>query len=96
MKGCLKVPSRAPSPANDLPRKTVCFCDDGEEQIWFADEWDRTPVEPARNLSYQDILELKEIQQSLPRAQQPADKIGGKPASQFLSTVPIGLLPLLP
>lgn len=41
-----------------------------------------------------DILELKEIQRSLPHAEQPADLI--KPSSHYLSTVPIGLLPLLP
>ncbi|KAJ3571203.1 hypothetical protein NP233_g3904 [Leucocoprinus birnbaumii] len=101
MKGCLKQSSRAPSPTAEhtssvsAATKHVAF-DAGLEQVFLADEWDRTPTEPARNLSYQDILELKEIQRSLPRAIQPADLIGSRPAAHYLSTVPIGLLPLLP
>ncbi|KAG6896397.1 hypothetical protein C0992_008546 [Termitomyces sp. T32_za158] len=43
-----------------------------------------------------DLLELKEIQRSLPRAQQLPDPISGKPPSYLLDHVPIGLLPLLP
>ncbi|XP_006462237.1 hypothetical protein AGABI2DRAFT_179079 [Agaricus bisporus var. bisporus H97] len=93
MKGCLKLPSRAPSPTSCSVQKHVVFDDEGSEQVFFADEWDRTPAEPARNLSYQDILELKQIQRSLPRAIQPAN---GSGTSHFLSNVPIGLLPLLP
>ncbi|KAF9074866.1 hypothetical protein BDP27DRAFT_1359111 [Rhodocollybia butyracea] len=56
--------------------------------------WDRTPTEPAGHLSYQDILELKAIQRTLPRAQQLPDMYTGKPAHHFLQHVPIGLLPL--
>ncbi|KAJ7787221.1 hypothetical protein B0H14DRAFT_2954703, partial [Mycena olivaceomarginata] len=41
---------------------------------------------------YRELLELKEIQQSLPHASQPADPL--RPAKQLLSMVPIGLLPL--
>ncbi|KXN83962.1 hypothetical protein AN958_00606 [Leucoagaricus sp. SymC.cos] len=96
MKPCLKQSSRPPSPTADHPVKHVAFGADGSDEVFFADEWDRTPAAPARNLSYQDILELKEIQRSLPRAIQPADLIGSRPASHYLSTVPIGLLPLLP
>ncbi|KAJ8694739.1 hypothetical protein PTI98_007389 [Pleurotus ostreatus] len=66
------------------------------EEIYVADEWDRTPTEPARHLSYSDMLELKEIQRSLPLADQPADPFTHKPGSQYLSHVPIKLLPLLP
>ena len=110
MKGCLKQSSRAPSPAIEHATvKHVAFGSDGSDEIHVADEWDRTPAEPARHLSYQsvslastvhllticrDILELKEIQRSLPHAEQPADLI--KPSSYYLSNVPIGLLPLLP
>ncbi|KAG6847993.1 hypothetical protein H0H93_004317 [Arthromyces matolae] len=43
-----------------------------------------------------DLLELKEIQRSLPRAQQLPDPVSGRVPSQFLQQVPIGLLPLLP
>lgn len=38
---------------------------------------------------------MKEIQRSLPRANQLADPITGKPAARFLTAVPVGLLPLL-
>ncbi|KAF8998116.1 hypothetical protein BDQ17DRAFT_1182436, partial [Cyathus striatus] len=75
---------------------SVCFEEQVCQQVFTADEWDRTPTEPARKLSYQDILELKEIQRSLPIADQPPDPISGKPPSRYLRTVPIGLLPLLP
>ncbi|KAF5388515.1 hypothetical protein D9757_004696 [Collybiopsis confluens] len=77
-------------------RKNVSFCpeEDGLEQVFIADTWDRTPAEPAGHLSYQDILELKAIQNTLPRAQQLPDLYTGKPAHQYLQKVPIGLLPL--
>lgn len=45
--------------------------------------------------SSRDLLELKEIQRSLPRANQPCDLITGRPGRHYLSAVPIGLLPLL-
>ncbi|KAG6812119.1 hypothetical protein H0H92_004286 [Tricholoma furcatifolium] len=103
MKGCLKSPT--PSPGlnshayNPCPtsscRKTVAFGKEISEEVYFADVWDRTPTEPARKLTYQDLLELKEIQRSLPRADQPPDPVSGKPAEKFLNQVPIGLLPLL-
>ncbi|KAF8889295.1 hypothetical protein BD779DRAFT_1671859 [Infundibulicybe gibba] len=93
MKGCLKSP--ALTPGSECLRKCVAFGAEGSEEIHTADEWDRTPMEPARHLSYRDLLELKEIQRSLPRANQLSDPVSGKPASHFLSAVPIGLLPLL-
>ena len=44
-------------PATALPtqsqRKCVAFCAQGSETVYTADEWDRTPTEPARKLSYQ-------------------------------------------
>ncbi|KAF8799229.1 hypothetical protein BYT27DRAFT_7044993, partial [Phlegmacium glaucopus] len=76
-------------------RKCVAFCAKGSETVYTADEWDRTPTEPARKLSYQDLLELKEIQRSLPHANQPPDVATGRPGKHFLSGVPIILLPLL-
>ncbi|TFK68736.1 hypothetical protein BDN72DRAFT_653317 [Pluteus cervinus] len=97
MKGCLKMSSRSSSPGLECPhhpRKCVAFGADGSEVVYVADEWDRTPAEPARHLSYQDLLELKEIQRSLPLANQPSDPMTGKPASHYCSAVPIGLLPL--
>ncbi|TFK39537.1 hypothetical protein BDQ12DRAFT_603985, partial [Crucibulum laeve] len=100
MKGCLKLSSHPPSPDSGCPtpnsaRKCVVFDAQGLEKVYTADEWDRTPTEPARKLSYQDLLELKEIQRSLPRANQLADPISGKQASHILSAVPVVLLPLL-
>ncbi|KAK0444725.1 hypothetical protein EV421DRAFT_2018491 [Armillaria borealis] len=77
-------------------RKCVAFCDAGSEEVHIVDEWDRTSSEPARSLSYQDMLELKVIQRTLPSTNKLPDMYTGKPASQFLSKVPIGLLPLLP
>ncbi|KAJ7435168.1 hypothetical protein B0H11DRAFT_685392 [Mycena galericulata] len=94
MKSCLKCPSIPGSPApehSSLGRKCVVFGEEGSEEVHWADEWDRTPTEPARKLSYQELLELKEIQRSLPHAPQPPDL---RPGKQLLSTVPIGLLPL--
>ncbi|KAJ3721763.1 hypothetical protein C8R42DRAFT_60098 [Lentinula raphanica] len=77
-------------------RKNVSFCaeEDGLEEVFIADVWDRTPTEPAGHLSYQDLLELKAIQRTLPRAQQLPDLYTGKPAQQYLQHVPISLLPL--
>ncbi|KAJ6485529.1 hypothetical protein C8R45DRAFT_1214300 [Mycena sanguinolenta] len=93
MKSCLKAVSLPGSPdPNHHGRKCVAFNADGSEEIHWADEWDRTPTEPAKKLSYQEILELKEIQQSLPHAKQPLDPL--RPGKQLLSMVPIGLLPL--
>jgi hypothetical protein len=34
-------------------RKCVAFCAEGSETVYPADEWDRSPAEPARKLSYQ-------------------------------------------
>ncbi|KAL0564390.1 hypothetical protein V5O48_017659 [Marasmius crinis-equi] len=88
---------------SSTPKKCVSWCSENDrglgylEEVYPADEWDRTPTEPARTpLSYKDILELKAIQRSLPCAQQLPDPFTGKPVKQFLSTVPIALLPLLP
>lgn len=38
-----------------LARKNVSFCpeEDGLEEVFYADIWDRTPAEPAGHLSYQ-------------------------------------------
>ncbi|KAJ6580825.1 hypothetical protein B0H19DRAFT_845982, partial [Mycena capillaripes] len=94
MKSCLKASSLPGSPdLGSQCRKCVAFNAEGSEEVHFADEWDRTPTEPATRLSYQELLELKEIQQSLPHAPQPPDSL--RPAKQLLSMVPIGLLPLV-
>ncbi|EGN95077.1 hypothetical protein SERLA73DRAFT_113838 [Serpula lacrymans var. lacrymans S7.3] len=97
IKSCLKTPTppRSASPTQG-GKKTVVFSDEGTEEVYTADEWDRTPAEVAQRLSYQDILELKEIQRSLPKANQLPDPFSNRPHSQYLAKVPIGLLPLLP
>ncbi|KAJ7863161.1 hypothetical protein B0H13DRAFT_1458283, partial [Mycena leptocephala] len=92
MKSCLKGSSLPGSPDPGHCRKCVAF-NEGSEEVHWADEWDRTPTEPAKRLSYQELLELKEIQQSLPHAPQPGDAL--RPGKQLLSMVPIGLLPLV-
>ncbi|KAK7687720.1 hypothetical protein QCA50_008936 [Cerrena zonata] len=51
-------------------RKMVSFCEDEEglEEVHYADDWDRSPTPMTPRLSYQDILELKQLQLTLPRA----------------------------
>ncbi|KAG2122679.1 hypothetical protein BD769DRAFT_1350328, partial [Suillus cothurnatus] len=106
MKSCLKSPSHSGSTTpctldsdtdEGTCKKHVAFCEEGTEQVFQADEWDRTPMEIAQRLSYEDVLELKMIQRSLPRAQQSHDPLSSKPYSGvFLRNVPIPLLPLNP
>ncbi|KAI0064036.1 hypothetical protein BV25DRAFT_1764627, partial [Artomyces pyxidatus] len=83
-------------------RKSVSFCSQAANEVFFADEWDRSPAEVTPRLTYKDMLELKEIQLSLPRAPQPsgdpdlpATDPSGAPRAHYLRTVPIALLPLL-
>ncbi|PPQ97865.1 hypothetical protein CVT26_013034 [Gymnopilus dilepis] len=83
------------SDSHTAHKKTVAFGAEGTEEIYVADEWDRTPTEPARKLSYQDLLELREIQRSLPHAEQPYDIMNGRRTRHYLSAVPIALVPLL-
>ncbi|KAH9849878.1 hypothetical protein C2E23DRAFT_341966 [Lenzites betulinus] len=48
-------------------RKTVSFCAEEElEEVFFVDEWDRSPAAVTPKLSYSDILELKQLRISLP------------------------------
>ena len=47
-------------------------------------------------VKYREVLELREIQRSLPRANQLPDPLSHKPVPQYLSAVPLALLPLLP
>ncbi|GBE86308.1 hypothetical protein SCP_0901870 [Sparassis crispa] len=83
MKSCLKSPPLSPeqsppsspsgsgSPLRYLrphPHKTVSFCsEDCLEEVFVADEWDRSPAPVTPRLSYQDVLELKQLRLSLPR-----------------------------
>ncbi|KAI8985600.1 hypothetical protein BD414DRAFT_508040 [Trametes punicea] len=53
-------------------RKTVSFCSEDElEEVFWVDEWDRTPAAVTPKLSYQDILELKQLRISLPYSPPP-------------------------
>ncbi|KAI0664407.1 hypothetical protein C8Q70DRAFT_930374 [Cubamyces menziesii] len=60
------------SSASSCGRKTVAFCpEDDLEEVFWADEWDRTPAAVTPKLSYQDILELKQLRISLPYSPPP-------------------------
>ncbi|TFY53327.1 hypothetical protein EVG20_g10167 [Dentipellis fragilis] len=66
-------------------RKCVQFCAETCNQVFFADEWDRSPADVTPRLTYHDMLELKEIQRSLPRAEQPIDpEPEAEPEPEFL------------
>ncbi|KAH9992767.1 hypothetical protein BJV74DRAFT_396736 [Russula compacta] len=95
---------RRPSPSltEDLSRRCVHFCSELVDKVFVADEWDRSPAGVTPRLTYQDMLELKEIQRSLPHATQPLDdpdlpelNSRGVPRTHFLNTVPVGLVPLI-
>lgn len=65
MKSCLKSPSHSgsatpiESDTDDAScKKHVAFCEEGTEQVFQADEWDRTPTEIAQRLSYESVTRL--------------------------------------
>ncbi|KAH7087918.1 hypothetical protein BKA62DRAFT_627571, partial [Auriculariales sp. MPI-PUGE-AT-0066] len=41
--------------------KSVSFCREEECAVFTADDYDRTPVEPSRDLSTRDYQELEEV-----------------------------------
>ncbi|EIW78913.1 hypothetical protein CONPUDRAFT_166778 [Coniophora puteana RWD-64-598 SS2] len=103
IKSCLKTsPNHSgystpvDSESSESSKKRVVFTENCIEEVYEADEWDRTPAEVAQKLSYDDILELKLLQRELPYAQQPYDPLSSRPHSVVLSHVPITLLPLNP
>ena len=56
MKSCLKLPTPLPSPTpsgRSTPKKCVAFCEDSDVEVHDADDWDRTPMQPSKKLSYQ-------------------------------------------
>ncbi|KAH9000198.1 hypothetical protein EDB92DRAFT_474547 [Lactarius akahatsu] len=77
-----------------LTRRCVHFCSEIVNKVFVADEWDRSPADITPRLTYQDMLELKEIQRSLPHAQPLPDPdlpeldVRGVPRTHFLNTVP--------
>ncbi|KAH9175948.1 hypothetical protein EDB89DRAFT_239742 [Lactarius sanguifluus] len=85
-----------------LTRRCVHFCSELVNKVFVADEWDRSPADITPRLTYQDMLELKEIRRSLPHAPQPLPDpdlpeldARGVPRTHFLNTVPVGLVPLI-
>ncbi|RPD64046.1 hypothetical protein L226DRAFT_569539 [Lentinus tigrinus ALCF2SS1-7] len=76
--------------AGSCCRKTVSFCsDDSLEEVFFADEWDRTPAAVTPKLTYQDVLELKQLRINLPYTPPPPPPSSSKPPyplSRFAST----------
>ncbi|KAI0630751.1 hypothetical protein C8Q77DRAFT_1075341 [Trametes polyzona] len=65
-------------------RKTVSFCSENElEEVFWADEWDRSPAAVTPKLSYQDILELKQLRISLPYSPPPPP-----PRQPFTTSLP--------
>lgn len=84
-KSCLKESSFTPSPEpaerGDVSpiyterRKSVTFSMKGEEdiqeEVFYADEWDRSPIEATPKLTYRDVLELMELRLSIPRIRFP-------------------------
>ncbi|KAH9893268.1 hypothetical protein C8Q73DRAFT_761074 [Cubamyces lactineus] len=72
------------SSASSIGRKTVAFCpEDDLEEVFWADEWDRTPAAVTPKLSYQDILELKQLRISLPYSPPPPP-----PRQPFTTSLP--------
>ncbi|KIP03438.1 hypothetical protein PHLGIDRAFT_20244 [Phlebiopsis gigantea 11061_1 CR5-6] len=58
-----------PTNALQQRRKSVTFCEVGEEDIFYVDDWDRSPAAVTERLTYQDVYELKELHVVLPRLQ---------------------------
>ncbi|KAI0342954.1 hypothetical protein BDW22DRAFT_1356492 [Trametopsis cervina] len=55
-------PSASPE---EMKRKSVTFMDEGE--VFYVDDWDRSPTAIVERLTYKDVYELKELHISLPR-----------------------------
>ncbi|KZT07528.1 uncharacterized protein LAESUDRAFT_724985 [Laetiporus sulphureus 93-53] len=61
----------ASNPVAEERRKSVTFSSDGEEdvkeEVFYADEWDRSPHKVTQKLNYRDVLELMELRLALPK-----------------------------
>ncbi|KAF7797241.1 hypothetical protein EIP86_008433 [Pleurotus ostreatoroseus] len=51
----------------DEKRKSVTFSDDGEVEVFYVEDWDRSPAAVVERLTYKDVYELKEMRMALPR-----------------------------
>ncbi|PSR80376.1 hypothetical protein PHLCEN_2v6761 [Hermanssonia centrifuga] len=80
MKSCLKRSTSAPevlyqarpgvsgdAQSKEQNRKSVSFSEDGEEEVFYAEDWDRSPAAVTQRLTYRDVYELKELRMALPR-----------------------------
>jgi len=56
-----------PTTGNMQRRKSVTFCEVGEEDVFYVDDWDRSPAAVTERLTYKDVYELKEMRIALPR-----------------------------
>ncbi|KAH9933464.1 uncharacterized protein B0H18DRAFT_951998 [Fomitopsis serialis] len=61
-----------PKPLREARRKSVTFSEDGnaevvKEEVFYVEEYDRTPMKVTNRLNYRDMLELMELRLSLPR-----------------------------
>ncbi|KAI0917940.1 hypothetical protein AcW1_006933 [Taiwanofungus camphoratus] len=60
-----------PDTLYDLRRKSVSFGTPGEEEVkeevFYVEEYDRSPAQVTRKLLYRDILEMMELRLTLPR-----------------------------
>ncbi|KLO08041.1 hypothetical protein SCHPADRAFT_1001191 [Schizopora paradoxa] len=94
MKSCLKQRDVAATSKRPCCSRTVSFRGQDLDEIHPADDWDRSPVDVNTKLSYDDILELKQMQIEIRRA---CARSQGNDAGQrpFLN-IPIPILPLLP
>ncbi|KAF9786444.1 hypothetical protein BJ322DRAFT_1108293 [Thelephora terrestris] len=105
MKGCLILNGASPRTSPRPPaRKCVSFCgsgsnssassDDEQElvEVHVADDWDRSPCEITPKLTYQDLVELHELRNSVAN---PQNRSNLPRPPQLLNRVPVGLLPLL-
>ncbi|KAH8116228.1 hypothetical protein DFH11DRAFT_1827785 [Phellopilus nigrolimitatus] len=82
-------------PCRPTCSRTVSFLEKDADEVHIADDWDRSSVDVTPKLSYDDILELKQMQIAAARASARASKASGT-SSRILSHVPLTLLPLLP
>ncbi|KAI0793839.1 hypothetical protein C8Q74DRAFT_1215322 [Fomes fomentarius] len=78
-------------------RKTVSFCSDDElEEVFWADEWDRSPAAVTPKLSYQFASTASHTPSKWKNRSEPQRPGIDPDILPYLDAVPIRLLPLLP
>lgn len=48
-------PSEPDTPTKDEKRKSVTFSDDGEEEVFYVEDWDRSPAAVVERLTYKYV-----------------------------------------